>query len=169
MRTVKVTKNGSLITIDLNGMHPGDAKDFVDKLKPHCDKIIASINKRLAKEKVVKAAPKKPRKKQVRTVIAQDWIDRDRWSGPEYGGYTLHLTHDARNAFLEDYATKQHGDAPAGYVPECYSQAHGEPKTVTVNEGIYQKLVKYSKRKGLWGSGDRCPVTLVADRCKVFV
>ena len=101
----------------------------------------------------------------IRTVLAQDWTERERGWGMRPDGFTLHLTIEARNAYIKAYNAK-YNNLPSA--PDEYTHADGEAKLVQVSEKIYRKLVKHKDKNGLWGSGaSYAPNSLVADKYDV--
>lgn len=110
------------------------------------------------KAKPAKTAP-------VRTVIAQDWVERERGWGIRPDGFTLHLTTAARNAYIKHY-NETYNNLPSA--PDEYTCADGDAKMVQVSEKIYRKLVKHKDKNGLWGRGaSSCPAALLADEYDV--
>lgn len=101
----------------------------------------------------------------VRTVVAQDWEESERGWGVRPDGFTLHLTTQARDAYVKHY-NETYNNLPSA--PDEYTRVSGEPKMVEVSEKIYRKLVKHKDKNGLWGSGASwCPESLVADKYDV--
>ena len=107
-----------------------------------------------------KAKPTKSPK--VYSVFAQNWEESDSWSGPSDDGFTLHLTLEACQAYVDAFWRDQRrrlGEA----TPEAYTRTCGSPKPIDVNAKIYRKLVKHKDKNGLWGNGDRAPAHLILD------
>lgn len=76
----------------------------------------------------------------VHEVFCQEWIERDSWSGPSHGGYTLSLTKEQ----LFDHTQKELDDqCGPGPVPEYYVTTDGPVKTIKVDE----KTIKEIKKK----------------------
>jgi hypothetical protein len=95
----------------------------------------------------------------IRTVLGQDWVERERGWGMRPDGFTLHLTAEARNAYIKWY-NETFNNLP--YAPDEYTKAEGEAKLVQVSEKIYKKLLKHKDKHGLWGRGASwCPDSLV--------
>jgi hypothetical protein len=101
----------------------------------------------------------------VRTVIGQDWWERERGWGMRPDGFTLHLTTAARDAYIK-YYNETYNNLPSA--PDEYTKAEGDPKIVQVSEKIYKKLLKYKDKNGLWGRGaSLCPDSLLDDKYDV--
>lgn len=103
----------------------------------------------------------KPRPPQFHTVVAQDWEESERGWGVRPDGFTLHLTREAREAFVMAKLARQKAyfdkELGPGVTPHEYSRTSGGPQEITVNHEIFLKLAKHSDKNGLWGKGRSAP------------
>ena len=75
----------------------------------------------------------------MRTVVVQNWLERDSWSGPSPDGFTVHLTEADRVAYIAWYNHKFNNKPRT---PECYTKAEGEGILVEVTEALYKRIVE---------------------------
>jgi|SRR5271167_3131412 len=110
----------------IDGMiKPGHVKAYIEK---HL------AEKPLAKTtKIAKGPPSV-------TVLYQEWEESERGWGVRPDGFSLHIDRTHRDAFVENFAKAQHGDAPDGYVPDEYTRVSGSPITINVPAKIYKQL-----------------------------
>ena len=70
-------------------------------------------------------------------VFMDKWTGRDRWSGPEDAGMSLHLTEKDYHEFVKE----AYKDRDSRNVPEYYENADGSLSKVFVSDEIYKKIV----------------------------
>lgn len=72
-------------------------------------------------------------------VVCQEWFEHERGWGVRPEGHTLHLTFEARDAFVDGY-NKEYNNLPSA--PDEYVEGSStEPFLVAVREDVYDQLV----------------------------
>jgi len=106
------------------------------------DHVKAYIEKHLAIKPPTKTTKIAPTEKgpPSRTIIFQDWEESERGWGVRPDGFSLHIDRAHRDAYVENFAKAQHGDAPDDYVPDEYTRVSGSPITINVPAKIYKQL-----------------------------
>jgi hypothetical protein len=90
------------------------------------------------------------RKSKRYTVIVQEWEESERGWGVRPDGASLHLTETDRKAYCEDFWKREKKSNPGGEVPDEYTRESGGPKTMEVDETVYQKIKKSKHGITLW-------------------
>lgn len=80
----------------------------------------------------------------VSTVVFQRWEESERGWGTRPDGYSLHLTKEDREAFIQEYWDRQ----PKGEVPDEYSRPEGEPYFADIGPDLFTKLS--NSKNGIW-------------------
>lgn len=83
-------------------------------------------------------------------VIVQKWEESERSWGTRPDGFTMHLTKEHRDSFVQ-----KHWDRMPDKVPDEYSRPAGEPYEAYVDNATYE-AVKASG-DGMWGDGNNYP------------
>ncbi len=83
----------------------------------------------------------------VRRAFAVEWMERDRWSGPEHGGWTVALDPEMLSKHVKSYTAGRSIDN----VPDSYTSPTTLPKQVEVSEQLF-KRIKKAKNSVLWVS-----------------
>lgn len=115
----------------------------------------------------------KARPEKFHTVIAQNWEESERGWGVRPDGFTLHLTMDNHDAYVEAYLGRQKAyfnkELGVGITPSEYTRLSGRAVEITVNDQIFQKLTEHADKNGLWGVGRSSPRDLARPECAVRV
>lgn len=96
-------------------------------------------------------------KSTLHTVIGQNWEESERGWGTRPDGFTLHLTKEDREAFINGYLDRQkkynEEHLGPGITPDEYTRVAGEPRLISVSDEIYQSLMASKDDHGMWGKG----------------
>lgn len=79
-------------------------------------------------------------------VVYQTWVESERGWGTRPDGYSIHLSLDDRDRFIQEY-----WDSLPDEVPDEYSLPYGDAKPYSVNQKTFMRLqeAKEEQRFGL--------------------
>lgn len=83
-------------------------------------------------------------------VICQVWEESERGWGCRPDGFTLHLTREDRDAFVEAFWKRQKEQLGAS-TPDEYTRTSGDPYKCPVNEAILAQITE--SENGTWSRG----------------
>ena len=90
----------------------------------------------------LKQPPKKASEKAIKyRVLIQEWVVRDSWSGPEEGGYSMHLSEQDRVAFINKVCAWR-----TGLAPETYDSPEGRTFWAWMNAKTYRRLLSAANK-----------------------
>ncbi len=81
----------------------------------------------------------------MKTVFVQNWMLRDRWSGPEDWGFTIHTSKEQLQSYVLWYHKTNHNEK---VVPDSYISVDGEPKEVEVEDDLFERLSRAADFEG---------------------
>lgn len=88
-------------------------------------------------------------------IYIQNWMDRDRDSGPEDGGWSVHLTEADAKAFAGKLINQWHQEylqRGGTGVPSYYTTTDGDPRKVYVPDDVYEICRQAcAGARGVWG------------------
>lgn len=93
------------------------------------------------------------------TIVVQKWEESERGWGCRPDGWTMHLTMEARDAYVVLYAKRQDAQfkSQGGHgVPDEYTRPSGTPYPMDVDEETYNKIAA-AEDKTIWGPGNMPP------------
>lgn len=100
---------------------------------------------------VIKLIDDKPLDQPQRKLIIQNWEDRERGWGARPGGWTIHLSLNACQVYVDGYNRQHNNQASA---PDEYTRTSGSSFEIFVDEDLYLKIeAKMGDRDAIWGKG----------------
>jgi len=126
-----------------------------EKTRTLADRILGALDK---DPEVKQAVADALAKGTPRLVVCQDWEESERGWGVRPDGFTLHLTMDNRDAYVNGYCRTFHTEAQA---PDEYTRVSGDPRLVEADDETYAKLTEHAdmqhdyewRKFGMWGKG----------------
>lgn len=83
-------------------------------------------------------------------VVVQKWEESERGWGTRPDGFTMHLTDNDRQTFIDEYWSKM-----PDKIPDEYSRPNGTPYEAHVEGATYDAIKK--SKNGIWGDGNNYP------------